>query len=451
MKFSCKTFCSLGSICLLGPIMALTTSVHAIDLATAYNKAINYDSELATALAGRNATAESVKIARSRLLPLVGAGASVAHNDTDRDSGYSDSYITKGASVSAVQPIINLDSYHQFKASEFSEFQANAEYLDAQQDLLFRTADTYFGVLRAWDNLTTAKRAEEAFKRQWDQARERFEVGLIAITEVHESKAIFDSAKVERINSLGQLDVALENLQRITGEFTDRILTLDPDFPTTLDTSQSISDWEKIAFDNNPLLQAAKFSVQTAQSNVSARKAGHYPTLEAEASYSYNDFDGPGPNPINDQSNDTAIALNFSMPLYSGGGTQAGVRQARHQLEQSQQILNTTRRNIRVQIRSLYRTLRTNAEAIQARKQQTISTESALEATRAGYDVGTRNIVEVLDSERQYFISLRDYSNAIYDFVINGLSLKQTAGVLAEQDVMALNSWLKSPVDLSQR
>jgi outer membrane protein len=435
--------------CIICSVLILAYPVQAIDLATAYKKATAYDSELATALAARNATAESVTIVKSGLLPAVAAGASVAHNDTDRDSGFSDGYTTKGASVSVIQPLLKLDTYHDFKASEFAEFKADADYVDAQQNLLFRTGNTYFSVLRAWDNLVTTKRAEEAFKRQWEQAKERFEVGLIAITEVHESKAIYDSAKVARINAVGELDVSLEKLQRITGEYTERILTLSPDYPITLDTSKSISDWEELAFAHNPLLQAAKFSVRSAQSNVSARHAGHYPTIEAEASYSYSDFNGP--NPANDQSTDTAIALNFSMPLYTGGGTEARVRQARQQLEQARQALNTTQRNIRVQIRSLYRTLRTNVEAIQARKQQTVSTQSALEATRAGYDVGTRNIVEVLDAERQYFVSLSDYSNAIYDYVVNSLSFKQTAGTLSETDILELNSWLKSPVDTSER
>jgi len=438
-----KIFCSAWAT------LWLAGAAHAIDLQTAYTKATEYDSELATALAAREATAEGVTIARSALLPNVAAGASVAYNDTDRDSGFSDSYTTQGASVSLLQPLVKLDSYHQFKSSEFAESQADAEYRDAQQDLIFRTGDTYFSVLRAWDNLTTTKRAEEAFKRQWEQAKERFEVGLIAITEVHESKAIYDSAKVERINAMGDLDVSLENLQRITGEYSDRIMTLDPEFPVTLDAEITIADWENLAMANNPLLKAAEFAVKSGRSNVSAQQAGHYPVVEAEASYGYNDFDGP--NPSDDQSEDAAIALNLSVPLYSGGGISASARQAQFQLEQAKETLNTTRRNIRVRIRSLYRTLTTNAEAIQARKQQTISTESALEATRAGYDVGTRNIVEVLDAERQYFISLRDYANAIYDFVVNGLSLKQVAGTLSASDISELNSWLKAPVELSQK
>ena len=426
----------------------LSGPVQAIDLATAYQKATKYDSELATALASRNATAEGVTIARSGLLPNVVVGASATHTDIDHENTNSDSYITKGAAISITQPLLQMDVYHDFKASEFLGYQAEAEYVDAQQALLFRTGDAYFAVLRALDILKTTKQAEQAFKRQWEQAKERFDVGLIAITEVHESKAIYDSAKASRINALGDLDVSVVSLERITGQYSDNILTLSPDFPVTLDATKSLNDWVETALANNPVLRSAQFSVHSARRNVSAKKAGHYPTLEAEASYAYTDFDNL--HPQNDTSKDATIALNFNLPLYTGGGTEASARQARYQLEQTQEVLNTTRRNIKVQIRSLYRTLRTNAEAVQARKQQTISNKSALEATRAGYEVGTRNIVDVLDAERLYFISLSDYSNAIYDYIINRLLFKQTAGVLSEQDIVELNRWLRTPAQLAE-
>ncbi len=427
-------------------LLSASSQILAIDLATAYSKATLYDSELAAALAGRNANAEGVNLARSGLLPTVALGASSTYSDFDRDSGASDGYSSTGASVSVSQPLLKLDTYHDFKASEFSQLQADAQYLEAQQGLIFRTADAYFGVLRAWDTLTTTKRAEEAFKRQWEQAKERFEVGLIAITEVHETKAIYDSGKVSRINAQQQLDVSLEVLERITGQFTDRVLTLSPNFPLSLEDDKSLDEWEKIAYANNPQMLAAKWNVRSAESAVKAREAGHYPTINAEASYGYSDFDGP--SPADDQSRDSSIGITLSMPLYAGGGVTAGVRQAKHLLDQAEQALTTTQRNIRVQLRSLYRTLRTDVEAIQARKQETVSNESALEATRAGYDVGTRNIVEVLDAERQYFVSLNNYSNAIYDYIINQLSFRQVAGVLTEQDLTNLNTWLKAPVNV---
>ncbi len=440
---------SLRSLPLLAGSLFFSLSANAIDLAIAYQKATEYDSELATALAARNASAENVTISRSGLLPEVVLGGAVTHHDLDKDQGSDDSYLTQGAELQVTQPLLKFDTYYSFRASEYAQNQADADLRSAEQDLIFRTADAYFGVLRAWDDLTTAKRAEEAFKRQWEQAKERFEVGLIAITEVHESKATYDSGKVTRINAQGQLDVALETLERITGEYFGRIQTLSPDYPVAMLEPNSVTEWENLAFENNPQLLSARWSVQSADSTVSSRNAGHYPTLDAVASYGYSDFNGPSPS--DNQTTDASIALNLTIPLYTGGGTQAGVRQARYQLEQAQEVLNTTQRNIRLQLRSLYRTLQTNIEAIQARQQEIVSNESALQATRAGYDVGTRNIVEVLDAERRYFQSLSNYANARYDFVVNQISFKQTAGVLSMADIESINQWLTAPVNVGSR
>jgi len=440
---------SLRSLPLLAGSLIFSLSANAIDLSIAYQKATEYDSELATALAARNASAENVTISKSGLLPKVALSGSVSHHDLDKDKGSDDSYLTEGAQLQVTQPLLKFDTYHSYKASEYARKQADADLRTAEQALIFRTADAYFGVLRAWDDLTTAKRAEEAFKRQWEQARERFEVGLIAITEVHESKATYDSGKVTRINAQGQLDVALETLERITGEYFDRIQTLSPDYPVAMLEPNSVGEWEKMAFENNPQLLSARWSVQSADSTVSSRKSGHYPTLDAVASYAYSDFNGP--NPSDNRTTDASIALNLTIPIYTGGGTQASVRQARYQSEQAQEVLNTTQRNIRLQLRSLYRTLQTNIEAIQARRQEIVSNESALQATRAGYDVGTRNIVEVLDAERRYFQSLSNYANARYDFVVNQMSFKQTTGVLTTQDIESINQWLTAPVNVGNR
>ncbi|AZZ94421.1 hypothetical protein EUZ85_28400 [Hahella sp. KA22] len=437
-----KLLISIGALC-------LSASTQAMDLATAYNKALQYDSELAAALAGRNAEAESVIQTRAGLMPSVGAGASVAHHDVDTRLTPDDSYVSQGGEVTLTQPLLKLDTYYSYQASKYSRNRADEDLRSAEQDLLFRTADAYFGVLRAWDNLTTAKRAEEAFQRQWEQAKERFEVGLIAITEVHESKATYDSGKVSRINAQGQLDVALESLQRITGDYTDTVQVLSENLPVVQVSPDSAVKWEETAFANNPQVLAASWSVQSAQSSVSAQKAGHYPTLDAKASYGFSESDGRGA--ADERSNDLSVSLNLSVPIYTGGATQSGVRQASYRLEQAEQSLNTAQRNIRLQLRSLYRTLQTNIESIQARKQEIISSESALQATRAGYDVGTRNIVEVLDSERRYYASLSNYANARYDFVLNTLSFKQTAGVLSVNDINELNKWLAEPVNVLTR
>ncbi|MBK8970633.1 MAG: TolC family outer membrane protein [Hahellaceae bacterium] len=442
-RFSPRPLLLTAAIALAGA----STPGWAIDLSTAYQKALNYDSELAAAAAGRNAQAENTNLSRSALMPIVAAGASTEHTDMNPDRFPEDSYLTSGVQLSVTQPLLAMDSLYTYQASKDSEQKANEDYRSAQLDLLYRTANAYFTVLRGMDDLETAKKAEAAFRRQWEQAKERFEVGLIAITEVHETKAIYDSGKVTRINTQGQLDIALEALQRITGEFVDQIHPLNETLSVEETEIDQLTNLEQIALENSPLIKGAVWQLESARKNFKAKQAGYYPTLDLGASAGYSDYTGPYTQ--DDKQTDTKIGLTLNVPIYLGGSTQASTRQARYQVDQAEQGLLTAQRNVRLQLRSLYRSLQTNAEAIQARKQETISNESALQATRAGYDVGTRNIVEVLDAERKYYVSLSAYANARYDYILNRLTLRQTTGALQQGDLDRLNQMLTAPVRIS--
>lgn len=423
--------------------LGAASSVSAIDLGTAYQKALQYDSELAAALATRDVETANTDLSRAALMPKVAAGGSLSHSDIDADRRGGDSYHVQGAQLSVTQPVLALDSLYAYRASQSSEARAEEDYRQAQLELVFRTADAYFTVLRTLDDLETARKAESAFRRQWEQAKERFEVGLIAITEVHETQAIYDSGKATRIAAQGQVDIAVEALQRITGEVIDRIHPLGSDLDEQAVQFPPLTELEQSAQANNPLIQAATLSVQTARQNLESKRAGYYPTVDLEASYGLSDYTGPS---FEDNQSDASIALNLNVPIWLGGSTQASERQARAQLIQAEQALLTVQRNVRVQLRSLYSTLRTNRESIGARRQETISNESALQATRAGYDVGTRNIVEVLDAERKYYAALSAYANARYDFILNWLRLQQTTGLLGLPDIERLNRVLTAPV-----
>ncbi|MAM87158.1 TolC family outer membrane protein [Allohahella sp. A8] len=451
-------------------ICALSPLASAIGLNTAYEKALQYDSELAAAQAGRQVISEDVNRSRARLLPQLGATAGADYTDQSVDADGTvqpttvvpggdpvvaqgagrtgdDSYKTYSAGVSVSQVLYDASAYNELEAARKSSSRAEQEYRQAVLTLTFSSAQAYFNVLRAIDELSTSRRAEAAFERQWEQARERFDVGLIAITEVQESRAIFDAGKVERINAEGQLDIALEDLERLTGLSVEEINVLAEDYPILDPTKVPVSEWEALAYANNPELLAAALSVDAAAELLKARKADLYPTINATASYGYSQF--AGQSPIDTEVTQGVVGLNLNLPLYLGGGARAGIRQAHYQHIQAEEIGSTVRRNVRLQVRSLYRNLRTNVEAIQARQQQIISSESALEATRAGYDVGTRNVVEVLQAESAYYQALSDFANARYDYIINSLSLLRAAGKLGEDDIMQLNQWLNRPVQIS--
>lgn len=425
--------------------------VMAIDLVDAYEQALAYDSGIAAAKASSEAQQAAINVSRSNLLPDLNAFGRASHTDTE-SSTTDDSYKAYQYGVELTQPLFRADAWFSFEASEFQSESARAEYNLAQQQLILDVASAYFNVLRAEDNLTTVRASETAIERQYEQAQERHEVGLIAITEVYEARATYDAIKSDRLRAENNLDIARERLARLVGQYTTDLENLNQDFPLAPPEPASATAWEDIALQQNWRIQSAISTLQAERSRLDAAQAGHYPTLDLSASYTSTETDGLGSPAIaagqgggvSGDRDEGVIALSLNVPLYEGHGTQAQVRQQRSLVEVQDQQLNTARRDVRVNTRSLLREVNSNIETVQAQSQTIVSRRSALDATRAGYDVGTRNIVEVLDAERNYYVALRDYANARYDYVINTLSLKQAAGTLSPQDLADLNQWLSA-------
>lgn len=410
------------------------------DLISLYERAVDYDADIAAAQAGYRAEQTNEDLALSTLLPQLNASANVGHTNGNSELNDDDSYNTTRYEVSLTQPLFNLPNWYDLNASELNSSRAQAVYLAAQQELMLDVATAYFGVLRAEENLIAAKALETAVKRQYEQAKEQFDVGLIAITDVHEARASFDDAMTSRIRGEGELTIAIEALTRLTGQYAPKLHTLKADFPIAIDETQSVEDWVNAAFQNNLNIKAAEFGLKSLEASLKADKSGHYPTLNLSANYENTDFDNFSPR--DNVREETSLFLNLNLPLYSGGSTQATARQSRHLVEQARHLLASAKRAAQIQTRTEYINLRTNIQTVEALKQNIVSRESALEATREGYKVGTRNIVEVLDAERNYFTALRDYANARFDFVESSLRIRASAGTLSAQDLDALNKWL---------
>ncbi|WP_404368208.1 TolC family outer membrane protein [Marinobacter sp.] len=436
----------------LSGLIALFTapSVVAIDLVDAYEKALSYDSSIAEARAAFDAQRASIDVSRSSLLPQINAFGDVGHERTETDLT-TDSYTIQRYGVRLTQPVFRAELWFGLEASKFESESVRADYSLAQQQLVLDVATAYFNVLRAKDTLTTARATEAAIRRQYEQTQERYEVGLIAITEVYESRASFDDSTSQRIAAENDLDIARERLARLTGEYPENLDNLEQAFPLARPEPMDPSAWENIALQQNWQIRSAMYRVDASEATLDRAQAGHYPTLDLTASYTDVTIRGLERRGLavnqtsgGSDSTDAAITLSLNVPLYLGGGTQAGVRRQRSLVDQAEQSLRTVRRDVRVNARSLFRTVGTNIESASALEQTIVSRRSALEATRAGYDVGTRNIVEVLDAERNYRIALRDFANARYDYVINTLSLKQAAGTLSPQDLLDLNEWLSA-------
>lgn len=434
-----------GFIALLSAQPAL-----AMNLVETYQKAISYDSGIASAKASYEAQQASIDVSRGSLLPQINAYGDASHLKSDGPLR-SSSYEQYKYGVNLTQPLFRAASWFKFKTSEWQSKAAQADYNLAQQQLILDVATAYFNVLRARDTLTTAKATEAAIKRQYEQAQERYDVGLIAITSVLESRASYDDSKSQRIAAQSQLDLARERLARLTGEYTEELDNLRQQFPLMRPEPMDPSRWEQTAINQNWQIQSAIYQLDASQTTLKTAKSGHYPTLDLNASYGKTRDSGlspSSPNTIqfnaNGTTTDATIQLSLNVPLYMGGATQAGVRRQRSLVDVAEQSLRTVRRDVRVNTRSLFRTVNTNIETASALKQTIVSRRSALDATRAGYDVGTRNIVEVLDAEKNYYVALRDFANARYDYIINTLSLKQAAGTLSPQDLIDLNNWLSA-------
>lgn len=426
------------------------------DLVTVYNEAVKNNADLAVARANYAAIKEVVPQARAGLLPNLSAGADSMNTDTKVDTRNGDidssrSGLSYRANLS--QPLFRADRWYQFQAAKATDQQYALQLSATEQNLILQSAETYFAVLRAQDTLASTKAEEAAFKRQLDQANERFDVGLSDKTDVLEAQAGYDTARANRILAERAVDDAFQALVTLTNREYASIEGILHSLPVLEPTPNDAKAWVDTAAQQNLNLQASNYAVNAAEETLRQNKAGHAPTLDAVAQYQKGDNDNLGfsntdaLSPYDGDAEQTSIGLQLNIPIYSGGLTSSQVREAYQRLNQSEQERESLRRKVVENTRNLHRAVNTDVETVQARRQSIISNQSALEATEIGYQVGTRNIVDVLDAQRQLYSSVRNYNDARYDYILNNLRLKQAAGTLAPSDLEALSSFLKPDYD----
>jgi len=383
-------------------------------------------------------------------LPNLSAGAEMLNSRTKID----DPSITSNRSgnswsATLAQPVFRADRWFQLQAAEAVNEQAALELSATEQNLILQSAENYFAVLRAQDNLASTKAEEAAFKRQLDQSNERFDVGLSDKTDVLQSQASYDTARANRIVAQRQVDDAFEALVTLTNRDYNAIQGIRHTLPVQVPVPNDAKSWVETAGKQNLNLQATNYAVSAAEQTLKQRKAGHAPTLDAVAQYEKGDNDALGfsnpngfPQAYGGNVEQTTVGLQLNIPIYSGGLINSQVRQSYAQLDQTEQQRESLRRQIVENTRDLHRAVNTDVEQVQARKQSIISNQSAVEATEIGYQVGTRNIVDVLDAQRSLYTSVRDYNNTRYDYILDNLRLKQQAGTLNPGDLQDLARWL---------
>ncbi len=424
-----------------------------------YQLALENDHQLKADIAAYEAGKENLTIGRSGLLPQINAQASYSESD-GKSIGYQS--VANGTikseveteneaySLSLTQPLFNMAAWFGYQQGKSLSQQAEAQFSADQQSLIIRVSEAYFTVLRAIDNLTTARAEEKALGHQLEQTKQRFEVGLTAITDVHEAQAAYDNATATTLEARGNLAIAFEGLEVLTGQQHEQVAPLVEDFPVTNPTPMERSEWVDFALNNNYTLEVAKYNAEAFEDNARATASNHLPTLTAI--YNYTDLDDSnidvkvGGNlvfePDSRTRDQSVIGLQLDVPIFSGLRVSGQRRQAYSQAMQAEEIYNQTQRDIIQGARSLHLSVVTNVAQVNARQQAITSSKSALEATQAGYEVGTRNLVDVLIAQQNLYQAQRNYDDSRYAYIINMLRLKEVAGNLTPEDVLQLNRWL---------
>ncbi|WP_299019407.1 outer membrane channel protein TolC [uncultured Photobacterium sp.] len=400
------------------------------DLADIYQQAKQNDPQLLRAAADKDAAFEAINSSRSALLPQVNlaAGYNVARMDGDTD-GFN-------GGLTLEQSIYNRSSWVNLDISEKQARQSDAAYAASQQGLILRVANAYFDVLRAMDNLDFVRAEKAAVGRQLEQTKQRFEVGLSAITDVHDAQAQYDNVLANEILAENELTNSYEGLREITGQEHSKLNILDTNRFSASSPEAQVLKLIKDAETENLSLLTARISQDIARDRIALAESGHLPTLSFNAGYSYDEK-----QQFNDDGTLTA-GINLNLPVYTGGRTTSEVKQAQFSYVSVSEDLESSYRSVVKDVRAFYNNINASIGAIRAFQQSVVSAQSALEATEAGFDVGTRTIVDVLDATRRLYDANRQLANARYDYIINQLQLKQAVGSLNEQDVLDVNTGL---------
>jgi len=440
-----KSFLS-ASLLLL--ISGMSLQVGATNLLEAYKDAVKNDPQTLKAKAQYDAAKASETIAFSSLLPSVNLTAGYTSTDYEYYSDpttYDNELTNLSYGISLSQTIFEMGSWYSLDAAEKRALQAQAGFDLAQQALITRVSLAYFNVLKAQDNLEFVQSEKKAIERQLEQTKQRFNVGLTAITDVHEAQANFDSAVAQEIRGKNDIEIAKEALREITGKYYTSFDGLNTTrFEATMPSPLKIQHWVTKSENGNLELKSKELNVEAAKYDIKRAESGHYPSLNLTASLSNSDDSGLyNTVDYNEPAlNTTSIGLNLTVPIYSGGATSAAIKQAQANFVYASQDMEATHRSVVRQVRTSFADVVALVSTLKALEQSVISAESALKATQAGFEVGTRTIVDVLNSTQNLFNAKRNLSNTRYDYVLSMLTLKQSSGSLTGTDVEAVNQGL---------
>ena len=403
------------------------------------------DSDIKIAESRFNAEIQARPIARANVLPQANISANTTDVGQETDgstfgvSGRDVDFNDHGYTLSITQALYHHDYYVQLRQAKDSVARASIDLDASYQELITRTADAYFNVLAEQDNLNFRRSEKEAIERQLEQAKKRFEVGLIAITDVKEAQASYDLAVASEIDAESALEIAKDSLEVITAERANELNPLSDRMQLITPDPNDVDEWIYKALNENLSLLSSEYTTKIAKQEIKLQQSQHYPKLDIVATHTDTDTGGLTGSR---ESEDSRIGLELSFPIFEGGRTYYKTKEARHRAEQSTNEHEKIRRETIKSTRNAYLNVISGISRVKALAQALESTEAAASAAEAGFQVGTRTSVDVLLALQETFRAKRDYSRARYDYLLNTLNLKQAVGTLSVDDLVQIDGWL---------
>ncbi|UTH76660.1 TolC family outer membrane protein [Chromobacterium sp. IIBBL 290-4] len=435
----------LSTLVLLG--FALPSQ--AFDLVGAWQAARGYNADFAVSRAQRDAGQEKLVQGRSQLLPQVSATGNYAYNNPLQPKSSVDQfgnpitdmhYETHGYSLNLQQPLFDVSKYTGYKKGAIGTEQADTAFDAAEQQLILDISQAYFDVLRARDTLAATRASKKTFMNQLQQAKTAFEVGTATITDTNEAQAGYDGAVAQEISDANNLELAENNLKRLTGLEPTGIQTVRDQLPLDPPKPAGLDAWIDLALHNSLKIKNAEQSLQLAEHNVTEKRGGHLPTVNFTAGYNDSISNQPGVSlPGQQHSRSSQVGVTVNIPLFNGGGINSLVREAIAQRDAAQDQLESTRRQVREDVRKAFLGVTNGAALVRAQQQLLVSAKSKVDSTRLGKEVGIRTSIDLLQAEQSYYTALTSLANAKYNYLTARLALAQSAGQLQPQTLAEVN------------
>ncbi len=414
----------------------------AVDLMSIYRDAVSQDPVYASARATYEAAREASPQARAAILPAISLSGTQTRFDSESNSAgiiRNSDYTSKGYSLTLSQPLFRMQSWIAVDQAGLQVKQAEAVFADAKQNIVTRTAQAYFDVLLAQDNVTLSAAQKKAFAEQLAQAKRNFEVGTSTIVDTYEAQARYDLSVSREIADQNDLEIKKNALQQLIGKNAPALSPLRDKAPLALPTPADPLLWVKGAEEASPLIAQFRANYEIAQKEVNRTQSGHLPTLDLTGGYSYSDAPSTG-TPFT--SKGTSVGLVLTIPLFQGGGTQSKIRQSLSNRNRAEQDLENSKRTVGQSVRTSFLNVTSGVAQVKALEASLISSQASLESTLLGKEVGVRTNVDVLNSQQLLFQTRRDLQQARYTTILSQLRLKSAAGRLTEEDLAEINRLL---------